>query len=203
MNESRTGSGHEDRPLAAVTGASSGIGLELAKQFAEHGFDLVVNAEDDDIQQVADTLRRDGTDVRVVQADLRDPAAVEELHAAIRAVGRPLAAIALNAGVGQGGAFVVDTELKYTDVTLTSLMPGPTDTEFFDRADMLDTKVGQAKKDDPAQVARQGFDSLMAGESRVVGGGLKTKVQEAAGKVMPDKAKAAMHRGMAEPGTGE
>ncbi len=82
-------------------------------------------------------------------------------------------------------------------------MPGPTDTEFFDRADMLDTKVGQAKKDDPAQVARQGFDSLMAGESRVVGGGLKTKVQEAAGKVMPDKAKAAMHRGMAEPGTGE
>ncbi len=137
------------------------------------------------------------------QADLRDPAAVEELHAAIRAVGRPLAAIALNAGVGQGGAFVVDTELKYTDVTLTSLMPGPTDTEFFDRADMLDTKVGQAKKDDPAQVARQGFDSLMAGESRVVGGGLKTKVQEAAGKVMPDKAKAAMHRGMAEPGTGE
>ncbi len=101
------------------------------------------------------------------------------------------------------GAFVVDTELKYTDVTLTSLMPGPTDTEFFDRADMLDTKVGQAKKDDPAQVARQGFDSLMAGESRVVGGGLKTKVQEAAGKVMPDKAKAAMHRGMAEPGTGE
>ena len=90
--------------------------------------------------------------------------------------------------------------MKDTGVTLTSLMPGPTETDFFERADMADnTKVGTSKKDDPATVARQGFDALMAGEARVVGGGLKTKAQEAAAKVMPDRVKAAMHRGMAEP----
>jgi short-subunit dehydrogenase len=96
----------------------------------------------------------------------------------------------------------LQNELKDTGVTLTSLMPGPTETEFFERADMADnTKVGTARKDDPATVARQGFDALMAGDDRVVGGGLKTKTQEAAAKVIPDKMKAAMHRGMAEPGT--
>jgi short-subunit dehydrogenase len=95
----------------------------------------------------------------------------------------------------------LQNELKDTGVTLTSLMPGPTETEFFERADMADnTKVGTARKDDPATVARQGFDALMAGDDRVVGGGLKT-MQEAAAKVIPDKMKAAMHRGMAEPGT--
>jgi short-subunit dehydrogenase len=98
----------------------------------------------------------------------------------------------------------LQNELKDTGVTLTSLMPGPTETDFFERADMADnTLVGTSKKDDPAQVAQQGFEALMAGKSRVVGGGLKTKVQEAAGKAMPDKLKAAMHRRMAEPGSGD
>jgi short-subunit dehydrogenase len=97
----------------------------------------------------------------------------------------------------------LQNELKDTSVTLTSLMPGPTDTEFFDRAEMMDTKVGSSEKDDPAMVARQGVDALLAGESRVTGGGLKTRLQDAASKVMPDKVKAAMHRGMAEPGSAE
>jgi short-subunit dehydrogenase len=96
----------------------------------------------------------------------------------------------------------LQNELKDTGVTLTSLMPGPTETEFFERAEMADnTKVGTAKKDDPATVARQGFDALMRGDDRVVGGGLKTKAQEMAAKVLPDKVKAALHRGMAEPGS--
>jgi short-subunit dehydrogenase len=262
----------DERQLAVVTGASSGIGLELARQFVDHHFDVIVAAEDAEIAVAAAVLRAasDGL-VTPVQVDLRRPEGVDDLYAAIRADGRPLAAIALNAGHGQGGAFVdidledelstidlnivstvrlaklvlrdmvaadegrvlvtssiastmpgsfqavynasksfvqsfteaLQNELKDTGVTLTSLMPGPTDTDFFERADMDDTLVGTSKKDDPAQVARQGFDALMAGKDRVVGGGLKTKVQEAAGKAMPDKLKAAMHRQMAEPGSGD
>lgn len=271
MSEPTTDTTRVNRPLAAVTGASSGIGLELARQFADHGFDLVVNAEDAELTAAADDLRRRGADVVAVRADLREPTGVGQLYDAIRADGRPLDAIALNAGVGQGGAFVdtdwdddreiielnvlstvhlaklvlrdmvaanrgrvlvtssiasempgsfqaiynasksflqsfteaLQNELKDSDVTLTSLMPGPTETEFFERAELMDTKVGQAEKDDAAQVAEQGFKGLMAGEDRVVGGGISTRVQEAASKVLPDKVKAAMHRGMAEPGSGE
>ena len=96
----------------------------------------------------------------------------------------------------------LQNELKDTGVTLTSLMPGPTGTEFFERAKMMDTKVGQTDKDNPATVARQGVDALLAGRPRVTGSGLKTRVQDIATKVMPDRFKAAMHRGMAEPGSG-
>jgi short-subunit dehydrogenase len=96
----------------------------------------------------------------------------------------------------------LQNELEDTGVTLTSLMPGPTDTTFFERADMVDTQVGQVDKDDPATVARQGVDALLAGKARVTGGGLKTRVQDLASKVMPDRVKAAMHRGMAQPGSG-
>jgi uncharacterized protein len=103
----------------------------------------------------------------------------------------------------QSFAEALQDELKDTPVTITSLMPGPTDTEFFERAEMMDTKVGQGPKDDAAQVARQGVDALLAGKLRVTGGGIKTRVQDAASKVMPDRVKAAMHRNMAEPGSGE
>jgi short-subunit dehydrogenase len=81
-------------------------------------------------------------------------------------------------------------------------MPGATDTAFFERADMLDTKVGQDKKDAPVGVARTGFDALMKGEGSVVHG-MKNKAQLAMGKLMPDTAKAEMHRDMAEPGSAE
>lgn len=82
-------------------------------------------------------------------------------------------------------------------------MPGPTETEFFDRAEMADTKVGQGSKDDPAQVARQGFSAMRKGTTKVVGGSVKTKVMEAANAVLPDRVTAEAHRGMAEPGSGE
>jgi short-subunit dehydrogenase len=95
----------------------------------------------------------------------------------------------------------LQNELKDTGVTLTSLMPGPTDTNFFSRADMDDTPVGRSDtmKDDPAKVAEQGFKALMKGEDKVVAASLMTKVQGAANKVLPDKLKSAAHRRMAEP----
>jgi uncharacterized protein len=101
----------------------------------------------------------------------------------------------------QSFALALRNELKDTGVTVTSLMPGPTDTEFFERADMRDTKVGADEKDDPADVARDGFEALMAGDERVVSASLSTKVQARAGRVLPDSVKAEMHRKMAEPGS--
>src|SRR3954470_6458871 len=94
------------RPLALVTGASSGIGLELARQFAAHDFDLLLAAEDDAIHTAAAELG-----AQAVQVDLATDGGVMELLASVTATGRPLAAAALNAGIGAGGAFATDTEL--------------------------------------------------------------------------------------------
>jgi short-subunit dehydrogenase len=266
-----TSLGDSRRPLAVVTGASSGIGYELARQFVEHDFDVLIAAEDGGIQEAADRLRRD-SDARVlpVQADLATYDGVELLYQEIKALGQPVDAIALNAGRGAGGDFTRQTdlrdelniidlnvtstvhlakrvlpdmvsrgagrvlftsstasqmpgsfqavynasksfvqsfaeavrnELKDTGVTVTALLPGPTDTEFFDRARMQDTKVGAGKKDDPAKVAAQGFKALMDGDDQVVAGSVMNKVQVAASKVLPDKVGAEMHRKMAEPGS--
>jgi short-subunit dehydrogenase len=228
-----------DRRLALVTGASSGIGFELAKQFAEHGFDLLVVAEDEAIADAARELQGTGGDVKAVRADLATQDGLDELYRSIRAAGRPLDAVALNAGIGAGGAFATDTdlsdELKLIDLnvrstvhvakhvlremvgrgegrvlftssiastmpgSITLLMPGPTETEFFERADMLDTRVGQADKDDPADVARDGFEALMAGKERVESASLATKLQGRGSRALPDRAKAKLHRRMAEP----
>jgi short-subunit dehydrogenase len=258
------------KPLAAVTGASSGIGLELARQFAQHGFDLIVAAEEDDIQRAAAELRVEGVGVSALRADLASPAGVESLVNAIRQSGRVLDALAANAGVGVNGRFwetdldahrnlidlnitsvvhlvhevlpsMVDRgegrvlitssiagqmpgpyqstynaskafltsfasairhELKGTGVTVTALMPGPTETEFFERAGMEDTRLGQASKDDPADVARDGYEALMAGRDHVVAGSAKNRAQVAAAKVLPDKVVAAAHAPMTEPGKG-
>src|SRR4051795_3575506 len=96
----------DTKPLALVTGASSGIGLELAKQFAQHGYDLVVNAEDAELDGAAVQLRAEGADVIAVRADLTVPEGVAQLWTRVLAMDRPLDAAALNAGVGVGGAFV-------------------------------------------------------------------------------------------------
>ena len=100
----------------------------------------------------------------------------------------------------QSFALALREELKDTNVTITSLQPGPTDTEFFERADMEDTPVGAGKKDDPADVARDGFEALMAGKERVVSASLSTKLQGRGSRFLPDSAKAKMHAKMAEPG---
>jgi uncharacterized protein len=258
------------RPLALVTGASTGIGLELARQFADNGFDLVIAAHDDELAEARRDLQTRGGTVDAVRVDLATEDGVHELWRRVQATGRPLAAAALNAGRGAGGAFAGGTDLadeleivdlnvrgtvqlaKYlttdmaargegrvlftssiastmpgtyqavynasksfvqslafalreeladTGVTVTSLMPGPTDTEFFERADMLDTKVGSGDKDDPADVARDGFEALMNGDERVVSASLKTKVQGRASRILPDAVKARLHGDMAEPGS--
>jgi short-subunit dehydrogenase len=255
----------ESQSLAVVTGASSGIGYELAKLFAENGFDVIAAAEDDAIATAAAEIG-----AQAVQVDLAEPAGVEELYRRIG--GRPVDALALNAGIGAGGAFATDTdlaqeltivdlncrstvhlaklvvrdmvardagrvlftssiastmpgafqavynasksfvqsfalalrnELKDTNVTVTALMPGPTETEFFERADMLDTKVGAGEKDDPADVARDGFEALMDGDERVVSHSLSTKLQGKGSRLLPDGVKAEMHRRMAEPGSAD
>jgi short-subunit dehydrogenase len=89
-------------------------------------------------------------------------------------------------------------ELKDTNVTVTCLMPGPTDTEFFERADLLDTNVGEGKKADPAKVARDGYEAMLEGKPGVVSG-FMNKVQAAFSGIIPDTMLAEMHRHMAEP----
>ena len=259
-------------PLAVVTGASSGIGLELAKLFAADGYDLIVVAEDEAINEVAAEIKRDEIAVHPMQIDLATEDGVNALYRRIRTAGKPLDAIALNAGVGAGGAFATGTELsdelrlidlnvrgttqlaklalrdmaardagrvlfvssiastmpgafqavynasksfvqslavalreelRDSNVTITSLMPGPTETEFFERAGMEDTRVGSSEKDDPADVARDGYEAMMAGRERVVSASLSTKLQGRFSRALPDRAKAAMHRRMAEPGSGD
>lgn len=90
-------------------------------------------------------------------------------------------------------------ELKETEITVTCLEPGPTDTQFFRRAEMLDTPVGQDEsKDDPAMVARTGYDAMQKG-TRQVAAGFMNKVQAIFAGIIPDAVLAQMHRKMAEP----
>jgi uncharacterized protein len=259
----------QPRRFAVVTGASAGIGYELARICAEEGFDLVIAADQPEIEAAADEFRRLGVEVTAVQADLATLEGVDRLTEAVRARGKPVDALLANAGHGLGGAFldqefdavrhVIDTnvtgtlylihriggdmrnrgegrilivgsiagfmpgsfqavyngskafidsfsfalrnELKDSGVTVTCLMPGPTETEFFERAGMEDTKVGQSKKDDPADVARTGFDAMMKGEGDVVSGWMN-KLQTLIASVTPAARLAEQHRKQAEPGSG-
>jgi short-subunit dehydrogenase len=93
-------------------------------------------------------------------------------------------------------------ELKDTGISVTCLMPGATETDFFERADMMDTKVGTDEKADAADVAKTGFDAMLKGELKVVAG-FGNKMRAAMAHVLPDSTLAQMHRGMAEPGTGK
>ena len=265
--ESRT-----KRSFAVVTGASSGIGLELAKQFAEHGFDLLIVADSTKVDEAANALEKYGVAISTAQIDLAKPDGVDELYRIIRDSGRPVDAAALNAGVGAGGDFVRETaldadfnvidlnikstvhlaklllrdmvhrgqgrvlftssiaatmpgtfnaiynaskafiqsfsqavrnELKDTGVSITALMPGATETNFFHRAGMDDTKIGMAEKDDPGDVAKTGFEALMSGKDHVVAGSFYNKVQSTMAHVLPDTVTAEMHRKQAEPAADE
>jgi uncharacterized protein len=257
------------RLFAVVTGASSGIGYELARVFAKNGYDLLVTSGSDGAEEAARDFGSLGTEVQSVQADLATYEGVEKLWQAIQATGRPVDAIAINAGVGVGGKFAetdlqqelnliqlnvtsivhlakyvvrdmlargsgrilftssiagtmptpleavygaskafglsfsqsLRHELKDSGITVTALQPGPTDTNFFHRAGMDDTKVGSEGKytNDPAEVAQQGYDALMAGEDHVFSSSMKTKVQGELGKFMPESVKAKMHEKQAEP----
>lgn len=256
-----------EKPFAVITGASTGIGLEMARLFAEQGYDLQVAADSDLINAAAAELSQRGVDCRALQCDLSTPEGVEELVASIGS--RPVDALVANAGIGLGGAFfderledalkVVHTnidgtislihrvgpamrsrrqgrilitgsiagvmpgsfeavyngskafldsfsvalsnELKDSGVTVTCLMPGPTETEFFKRAGMQDTKAGSGEKQSAADVARIGFEAMMSGDLKVVAG-LKNKFITAMAHVLPDSTLGSLHRGMSQPGTG-
>jgi short-subunit dehydrogenase len=255
--------------FAVITGASSGIGLELAKQFAQHGFDVLLAAEDDRLSGAAHEVRNLGVQVETVRTNLATRSGVDLLYKSIQSLGRPVDAIAINAGVGVGGPFAendleaelnmialnvtgvvqlskyivkdmvarnegrilftasvasdmpgpflavyaaskafvlsfaegIRNELKDTNIVVTALQPGATDTDFFRRAGMEDTKVGVGPKSDPADVAREGYEALMKGKDHVVSGSLKEKVQVVLGQVTPETIKAEMHRKQTEPGS--
>jgi short-subunit dehydrogenase len=99
-------------------------------------------------------------------------------------------------------AEALHVELESKGVRVTALMPGPTDTEFFARAGLEDTKLGQTKKDDPADVARDGYEALMQGDDHVVAGSTRNKAQAVAGKFLPYERTARVHGAMSEPGSG-
>ncbi len=257
-----------DRPLAVVTGASSGIGFELARCCAQNGFDLVIAADEPEIVDAARKLSVGGALAEPVRADLATLDGVDKLIEAIR--GRPVEALLANAGRGLGGGFldqafervrqIVDTnvtgtlyliqrigsemrdrgsgkilitgsiagfmpgtyqavyngtkafldsfayalraELKDSGVTVTCLMPGATETDFFERAEMLDTKVGTSKKQPADEVARSGFQAMMKGEGDVVTG-WTNKLRAALAHLAPSSVVAEQHRKMAEPGGGK
>jgi short-subunit dehydrogenase len=254
------------RPFAIVTGASTGIGFELARCCAVNGFDLLVAADEPAIHEAAKQLRVTGVMVDALEADLANTQGVDALVIATK--GRPVDALLANAGRGLGHAFleqnfedirhVIDTnvtgtvylihrvgremrargtgrilitgsiagfmpgtyqavyngtkafldsfsfalraELKDTGVTVTCLMPGATETEFFERAHMLDTKVGTQKKQPANEVANRGFEAMMRGEGDVVTG-WQNKLRAAIAHITPANVLAEQHRKLAEPGT--
>ena len=254
------------RKLAVVTGASSGIGLEIAKLAAKDGYDLIV-AADTPFVEASPALKDLGVTVEEVETDLATKNGVAEL---LSLVGdRPVDVLVANAGHGLGhgfldqdpdewqhvintditgtllliqpivqrmvergegkvlitgsiaghlaGAFqavyngskaVIDSfaaalneEIKGSGVTVTCLKPGATETNFFHRAELDDTKVGQQKKADPADVAKTGWEAMKKGEPAVIHG-VMNKMRVAAADVMTDAQTAKLHRAEAEPGSG-
>lgn len=255
------------RPLAVITGASSGIGRELAMLAAQRGYDLVL-AADTDLAEVEAKTSALGAKIITLQLDLAVASDVAQVISLLQ--GMKVDVLMANAGHGLGHGFldqeprefqhVVDTnisgtlllihavgrqmrahqagrilitgsiagfmpgtfqavyngtkafvdsfswalrnELKDTGVTVTCLMPGPTDTEFFGRADLMDTAVGMSdSKMSAAEVARIGFDAMLVGDGDVVAG-WKNKLQAALANITPAAVLAEQHRKMAEPGSG-
>lgn len=256
--------------FAIITGASTGIGFELATLAAKDGYDILVVADEPLINDAARDFEQFGTTVQAVEADLSTIEGVDKLLAA--ANGRRVDVLCANAGRGLGHGFleqkvddwrhVVDTnitgtiyllqkvlpdmvarnegkvlvvgsvagyipgafqavyngtkafidsftealrnELKDADgVTISTLMPGPVDTEFFDRGDLMDTSVGtDPNKSDPADVAKDGWNAVMGGKPSIFSG-WKTKIQGVLANVTPGSVLAEQHRKMAEPGSAD
>jgi short-subunit dehydrogenase len=257
------------KQFALVTGASSGIGLSLAKELAGRGYDVAICSAGERLDAAEAELQSFGVEIFKIQADLAERVGVEQLCERVEALGRNLDVACINAGVGVGGLFAetdLDAELnsvelncvgvvqlaKYvvqhmlangtgkilftasiagemvaprqavyaatkafdlsfahslryelrdTEISVTALQPGPTNTDFFRRADMEDTEVGSEGKfeSQPEDVARQGIEALLAGKDHIYAASTKTKVEGMLASVVPGKVKAAMHEKMSKP----
>lgn len=255
--------------IALITGASSGIGYELAKVLAGKGYDLVVSSAGERLSGAAAELRSIGVNVTEASADLATSQGIDELWSTVQSLGCPIEIACINAGVGVGGlftetdlkaelnmvqlnctgtvhlakhvvremekagsgkilftasiagemvapreavygatkAFVLSFaqslryELKDTGISVTALQPGPTDTDFFHRAGMDNTEVGQKGKSesDPADVANQGIEALFDGKDHVYSASFKTKLEGMVANLVPGAVKGAMHEKMARP----
>jgi short-subunit dehydrogenase len=257
-------------PLAFVTGASSGIGYNLAKVLAERGYDLFITSESDRLDKAEADFRSLGANVFALKADARQRDEVDRVWQALQATGRPIDVACINAGIGEGGLFATESsldqeldivqlncastvhfakhiaaqmvmrkggkilftssiagemaapreavyaaskafvlhfskalhfELKDEGITVTALQPGPTDTDFFERAHLGNTEAGTEgkKQSDPYDVAVDGIDALFAGKENVYAHATKLKIEGAMMGLFPDSVQAAMHDKMAKP----
>jgi len=257
----------QERRFAVVTGASSGIGLELARQLASRGYDLLVASETDSIEPCAEGLRALGAEVTSVCVDLASHDGVEQLCERIRSVGRPIDVLCANAGVGVGGRFTetnleeefkmislnvcgavhltkrvlpdmvsrnsghimftssvaavmpspfeavygatkaflllfsesLASELHETEVKVTAVLPGPTETNFFHRAHMDNTKAGQESKESASRVAERALKAMDAGKEKAYVGDFKNRVMGMLADLLPDEVGADAQRKQAEP----
>ncbi|WP_031529937.1 SDR family NAD(P)-dependent oxidoreductase [Dyadobacter crusticola] len=262
-----------DKPYALITGATSGIGLELAKLFAQDNFNLVIVARNqDELQNAASQLSQQyGVDVVPITADLFRRDAPFEVYEEVKRRGITVNALVNDAGQGQYGEFIetdinreldiiqlnigayvaltkcflkemvarnegkilnvssiggempgplqavyhatkafvtsfteaVRYEVKDTNVTITALLPGVTDTDFFRKANQEDARmVKEGSLANPAEVAKDGYKALMAGDDKIVSG-FKNKAMVASSHIMPDTAVAVTMHKMMEPVKGD
>ena len=239
-----------------ITGATSGIGYELAKLFANDGYNIIMVARSEESleQRSKELSEKFGINTLLISKDLFQPNAAQELYEEIKGRGIEIDILVNDAGQGQYGLFVESdlqrqlniiqlnivsltsltyyflkdmvarnkgkvlqlasiaselpgpwqavyhatkayvlsftealvNELKDSAVSMTALQPGATETDFFRKADMLESKILDSKLSDPAKVAKDGYDALMKGEDKVVSG-LKNKLMTGISNIMPDK----------------
>lgn len=258
---------NNSKKFALVTGATSGIGYELAKLFAQDNYNLVLVARSsEELNTKAKEFENGGIEVITLAKDLFDPKAAFEIYDEVKAKGIEIEVLVNDAGQGQFGLFVESelqrllqiiqlnvtsltalthlflkdmvarnsgkilqlasiaselpgpwqavyhatkayvlhlsealvNELKDSNVTITSLQPGATDTDFFNKADMQESKITDSKLSDPAKVAKDGYEALMKGDDKIVSG-FKNKVMTAAEKILPDTLVAEQMNKMQQP----
>ena len=256
--------------LAFVTGASAGIGYNLAKVLAERGYDLIITSESDRLDKAEADFRALGAKVFAIKADARKREEVDRVWSFVKQTGQPLDIACINAGIGEGGLFATESsldqeldivqlncastvhfakhvsqemvsrkagrilftasvasemvapreavyaaskafvlslakslryELKDDGVTVTALQPGPTDTDFFNRAHLGNTEAGTEgkKQSEPYDVAVDGIDALLAGDEHVYAHAAALKIEGALMGVIPDAVQGAMHDKQAKP----
>lgn len=252
---------------ALITGATSGIGYELAKLFAKDKYNLVIVARDEaELARTADELQGEGIQVRTIAKDLFERTSAKEIYDEVKSNGIHVDVLVNDAGQGYYGKFeeteldkeidiielniissisltklflkdmlarkegkilnvgsiageapgpyqsvyhgtkafinswsaAIRNELKDSNITVTVLLPGATDTDFFNKADMQDSKILDSKLSNPEDVAKDGYEALMSGDDKVISG-LKNKLQAALANVLPDSAASATTGKQQEP----